>query len=110
MCFFNSQHPLLFFGETVIPESAKQGIRDVCALMEVFLKDAEYFAGNEITLADISIYATLSSIVHTGADIKPYPLLSAWYKNMEKLPGWNENEEGCKLYAQRMWDKMTEPY
>lgn len=94
----------------MIPESAKQGIKDIFALLEVFLKDSEYLAGNELTLADISIYCTLSSIVQTGADIKPYPLLSAWYKKMEILPGWDENEEGSKLFAQRLWDRMTEPY
>lgn len=82
----------------------------MCAFMEIFLKVGDYMAGKEITLADISLYCTLSSIVQTGADIKPYPLLSAWYKKMEQLPGWEENEEGSKLFAKRLLDKMAEPY
>nr|UYI58578.1 glutathione S-transferase 7 [Grapholita molesta] len=56
--------PILFLGETEIKESLKNDLNTTLEFLNGFLKDSKWVAGHNLTIADTSIYATVSSILH----------------------------------------------
>jgi len=56
-----------------------------------WLNDSKYLAGDQVSIADLSLYGDAGYIIHIfGFDFKIYPNLNDWYKRMEdqfgKLP------------------------
>jgi GST-like protein len=55
-------------------------------VMDRRLCEAEYFAGDEYTIADMAIYPWLVSHERQGQDLDDYPDLKRWYEGMEARP------------------------
>lgn len=91
--------PILFLGETSIKDAMRDELNAALAFLEGFLKDTEWVAGNHYTIADTSIYASMSTIVATGWDISKYPKIQRWMKQCTALPGYEENQDGAKLFG-----------
>ena len=56
-------------------------------IMDWRLSEAEYFAGEEYTIADMAIYPWLVSHERQGQDLEDYPDLQRWYEGMESRAG-----------------------
>ncbi|CAD6995106.1 glutathione S-transferase 1 [Ceratitis capitata] len=68
-------------------------------LFNKFLEGHAYAAGDELTLADISLLATVSSYDVVNHDFSKYENVARWYDNLKKtVPGWEENWAGCLEY------------
>lgn len=64
-----------------------------------FLLNCCYFllsqAGDNLTVADISLVATVSSLDIASFDLSKYPNVVAWYEKCKATtPGYDINEEG----------------
>ncbi|XP_037929867.1 glutathione S-transferase 1-like [Teleopsis dalmanni] len=95
----NITYPLLFLNETKIPQSKIDNVINVYKLLETFLQNHPYVAGDQLTIADFSLISTISSAVGI-LEIKEseYPKVSAWIKRMEKLPYYQEaNAKGAEM-------------
>jgi glutathione S-transferase len=71
----------------VSEESLADGIKflgEQLPVIEKQLGQHRYLAGNEITLADVSLLATLDPSEISGIDLSIYPKLSAWRKELKK--------------------------
>lgn len=55
------QRPALYFGGTKIVQKQRDDIRKVLNNLNSFLDGREYFAGKNLTIADISILPTVTS-------------------------------------------------
>lgn len=98
-------------GKTVIDQVAKEKISSTLAMLESFLDGQQWLSADEnVSIADLSILAAFSILVHLGQDITAYPNLSAWYERCSSLPGFAENEKGAKMLAGFIKSKMTEPF
>lgn len=64
-----------------------------------FLSKSDWVDGNHLTLADLAIYASVSTIVSFGADISGFECLSAWMEKCKNLPGFEENSEGVQMFT-----------
>lgn len=64
-----------------------------------FLSGNDWVAGSHTTLADLAVYAAVSTIVSFGADIKEYTCLAAWMERCKNLPGFEENREGVETFT-----------
>ncbi|KAH8297207.1 hypothetical protein KR044_006693 [Drosophila immigrans] len=74
-------------------------IVEVYNLMEAFLKDHDYIAGDNITIADFSLISPISSLVgYVEIDTTKFSKLTAWVKRMEKLPYYSENAIGAEIF------------
>jgi glutathione S-transferase len=62
------QRPLLYAGAKEIPQELKDNVVKVLQTLEGFLT-ADYFAGNNLTIADFSILANVTSVVVSTHDI-----------------------------------------
>ncbi|EDW81093.2 uncharacterized protein Dwil_GK11203 [Drosophila willistoni] len=73
------------------PEAFKK-VESAFEFLDIFLEGQEFVAGKHLTLADISILATVSTFDIFQFDIKKYPNVDRWYTNTKKVtPGWEEN-------------------
>jgi glutathione S-transferase len=98
-------------GETVIAQEQKENIFASLTDMEGFLEGQEWFSANDdVSIADLSILPTFSTIFHLGVEVNNYPNLTAWYERCSALPGFAENEEGAKMLAGYISSKLTEPF
>lgn len=60
---FYFQYPALFLGEKNIADEKRNHIHDAFILMENFLEGRKWFCGDNMTIADLSILASVSSII-----------------------------------------------
>lgn len=89
--------------------------------MEKFLEGRKWFCGDNLTIADLSILASLSSIIvrlnlkwlirqnklilltsnqHIGASLEDYPNIKSWFAQCETgVKGYQENDEGAKMFG-----------
>ncbi|HKS55576.1 MAG TPA: glutathione S-transferase family protein [Steroidobacteraceae bacterium] len=73
-------------GEKLV-EKKKNGYAALDVLEET-LRDREYLAAAQYSLADISLYAYTHVAHEGGFDLQPYPAIRAWCERVEKQPSW----------------------
>lgn len=98
----------MFLGETKIPEDKRKQLIEAFEFLEKFLETNEWFAGDSVTLADLAILSSLSSIIHVGADLSKFTKLNCWYEKCKTLPGFNENDEGAKVFGLKVKGNLSE--
>ena len=93
--------------------------------LDSFLNVSEYFAGDELTVADFAFLASVGSIKVTfssiftivinfykfqcwGVNFKEFPKLNAWFEKCKALPGFGENHEGSQLLADKLTKNLDE--
>nr|XP_023027195.1 glutathione S-transferase D5-like isoform X3 [Leptinotarsa decemlineata] len=66
--------------------------------IEGFLENHLFVAGNRMTIADISIYTTLSNVMtYEQLNLDEYPNIASWLERMDDLPIREENDEGREI-------------
>lgn len=113
-----------------IPIEQREKLNETFNVLESFLSQNKWFAGNEeISIADYSILPTVSTIKvkknstlflkvsnfiemiffvvffnkELGYDLCRHPQLNEWYIRCQSLPGFDENLQGARDLAQRMF-------
>lgn len=73
-----------------IPGDKARDVLNAYDILEEFLQD-EYMAGNKLTIADLSLVASISSLDPIiPVDSKKCPKLRKWFSRMQALPYYNE--------------------
>nr|APC23399.1 GSTd6 [Liposcelis entomophila] len=91
--------PLIWLGETKISEKLRKSLNEAIGFLDKFLHGRKWLCGNNYTIADISILASLSSIVAVGWDISDYPNVKAWLESCKEIPGHDENQAGADAWG-----------
>ncbi|NP_001040130.1 glutathione S-transferase 1, isoform C-like [Bombyx mori] len=91
--------PILFLGETEIKQSLKDDLNSTLSFLNQFLEKTKWVAADHPTIADTSIYASMSSILAVGWDISSFPNIQRWIKDCLLLPGAPENEDGARTFG-----------
>jgi glutathione S-transferase len=73
-------------GEKLV-EKKKNGYAALDVLEES-LRDREYLAAGQYSLADIALYAYTHVAHEGGFDLAPYPAIRAWCERVERQPNW----------------------
>lgn len=77
----------------------KKKLEDALGFLNTFLEGQTYVAGDNVTLADISLVATVSTIDIFGFDLSKYSNVEAWFaKCKATVPGYDLNEEGIQEF------------
>ena len=63
------------------------------AALENELAKSEWIAAKRPTVADVGVYGVLRYIAEASIDLTPYPIVSAWKKRFEALPGFGTPEQ-----------------
>ncbi|XP_063361013.1 glutathione S-transferase 1-like [Cydia amplana] len=104
----NISFPLFMEGITEIPKKKLDAIEEAYGFLEEFLTRTKYLAGDNITIADIAAYATVTGlVVILEHNAQKYPKTQAWLKDLEKLPYVQKgNAKGAEEYRQLVKSKL----
>lgn len=81
---------MLFEGEKFDPKKFDK-IQEAFKSFEILLEGQEYAVGNALTLADLSLVATVSSYDVLNFDIAAYKNVAKWYAKIQATaPGYEE--------------------
>ncbi|KAG5676003.1 hypothetical protein PVAND_005858 [Polypedilum vanderplanki] len=101
--------PVLRSGVKKISPAAREGIKVLLSTLDSFLQSSAYFAGEELTLADLAILASVGTIKCWGVNLKEFPKLNDWFDRCKSLPGFAENNEGSQILAEKLTKLLEEP-
>ena len=77
------------------PETLAKVHKQLDTLDDVFLKDSDYLAGDSLTLADLSVCASVTLLDSIDFDLSRWARVSAWLGRLRALPYFDEcNKEG----------------
>ncbi|XP_016957920.2 glutathione S-transferase 1 [Drosophila biarmipes] len=111
--FKQLQRALFKENATEVPKDRLAELRDAYALLEQFLADNPYVAGPQLTIADFSIVATVSTLHLSYCPVEgtKYPKLSAWLARLSSLPFYEEdNLRGARSLADKIRAKLPKQF
>lgn len=92
---FPLQNPMLYDNVHINLEEHKDSIQKTYALMEKFLRSFPWIAGKKLTIADLSLIPSITSLnVLVPINKEEYPNLTNWMARAETLPCYVENQNG----------------
>jgi glutathione S-transferase len=68
-------------------EARQEGARRALLAMETHLAGREYLVGDDLTVADIALYAYTHVAGEGGVSLEPYPAVRAWLERVAAQPG-----------------------
>lgn len=75
---------------------------------DTFLASSEYAAGNDLTLADLTLAATVSTYEVMDFDLSPYKNVAKWYARVKQnAPGYEEANGKNVLIFKQLVDSLT---
>lgn len=92
-----------------IPIEIREKLKQNLKHLDNFLVRKAYFAGEEATLADISILSSIVQLRNGFNGVKNLPELpniDAWYERCSTLPGYSENLKAGKLVS-KIFEKRS---
>nr|QVK45131.1 GSTe7 [Pagiophloeus tsushimanus] len=89
--------PIMMGIQDEVSEDARDSMLEALGLLETFLKDNQWMAGDDLTIADLTILALISTVEEAVFPIDPerFPKLADWFSRAKELPYFEEsNREG----------------
>nr|APX61033.1 putative glutathione S-transferase epsilon class member 5 [Leptinotarsa decemlineata] len=98
--------PIIFKGAKTIPEDLLTAQTEAYGALEQFLQGSKYVAGDDMTIADFSIWTTItnSSDYLPVEEIK-YPNITSWLKRMEATPN-NDLNKAAAEYIRNLFQSL----
>jgi glutathione S-transferase len=95
-------------GKTSLDDSDKESLGQVYSFLEAFLEGKQYMTGDSVTLADYSLFPTITSWnVVFAVDAQKYPRLTKWLKTIESRPEAEVNKKGQAIFETMIKSKLT---
>jgi glutathione S-transferase len=95
-------------GKTSLDDSDKESLGQVYSFLEAFLEGKQYMTGDSVTLADYSLFPTITSWnVVFAVDAQKYPRLTKWLKTIESRPEAEVNKKGQAIFETIIKSKLT---
>ncbi|KAL5279129.1 GstD1.2 family protein [Megaselia abdita] len=92
---------LPIFRKTIPKEEDYNRMEEIVGFLNTYLDGQNYVAGQTLTLADISLYASAMSLYICGFDLSRYSNVDKWFSHMDKVvPGAEENRKAGELLRQ----------
>ncbi|XP_038217081.1 glutathione S-transferase 1-1-like [Zerene cesonia] len=88
------------FGGAPADKDKLAKVEDALKLLDNFLEGQKYVAGPNLTVADLSLIASVSSFEASDVDFKKYANVKRWYETIKTTaPGYQEaNEKGLDAF------------
>lgn len=99
---------MLLDGVKTVSQEKQDTVSEAFQLLDTFLKNAEWIAGDQLTVADINIATSVEALANfVPVDGQKFPRLEAWLKRVLKLPYFAVNENGAKLLKKTFQELMS---
>lgn len=97
--FADYYYPQIMYKKPAEPEKYKR-VEEALEFFNTFLEGQKYAAGNDLTIADLALLASLSTYVDGGANLPldGYPNVQRWYEDCKKnAPGYQSTVAGLEF-------------
>lgn len=75
--------------------------------LEAFLQGHDYIVGNELTIADFSAVANVTTLnILVPIDAERFPNITAWVRRLEMLPYYNQSQVKGLADFRRAFEKI----
>ena len=93
------QYPVLFRGEEFNPDKLAR-LQEALGWLDGFLSGHKFAVGNNITIADHTLLATVSTIQEANVDLSKHTNILAWLENCKaEMPGYDTNQKGAEDFG-----------
>ncbi|BES94430.1 unnamed protein product [Nesidiocoris tenuis] len=92
-------YPMIFGGAPYDEEKAKK-LDEAYKFLDLYLGQSEWAAGDNLTIADLALVASVSTAEACDWDVNKYPNIAKWYaKCKTSIPGYAEaNQAGVEKF------------
>lgn len=80
---------------STVTQKQRELISQSMTFLDSFVENSLWFAGDKVTLADLSILANVTQIQACGYNTAQHVHLSKWLERCKSLPGYEENQKGA---------------
>ena len=75
-----------------------ESLNEAIEFLENFLTDKKFLVSYRLTIADLILFATVSTIEALGYDFSvAHPNITNWLESMKDVPGYDQNAEGIEM-------------
>ncbi|KAF4522945.1 hypothetical protein B566_EDAN012640 [Ephemera danica] len=94
------------FGGAPLDDGKKKKLEEALEFLDKFLDGQEWVAGNDLTIADISLVASVTTVDIVGFDLSKYNNITSWLARAKSsISGYSElNEPGLEMFRE-MYEK-----
>ncbi|XP_060824541.1 glutathione S-transferase 1-1-like [Bombus pascuorum] len=78
-------YPVALHGAHSLNEEDVQAVEKSCELLNTYLENSEFVAGDTLTIADFAIHTTICILLCFDFDIGRYDNVAAWYNRCKQL-------------------------
>nr|APC23398.1 GSTd5 [Liposcelis entomophila] len=104
--FGDLYYPVMFGGAPFDP-AKKEKLDEAFKFLDTFLEGQNWAAGANLTIADISLAASVSTCEAVGYPVQNYPNVARWYAKAQKeIPGYSVNAEGAEHFK-HLYETLT---
>lgn len=99
--------PLVRKDTNMVPPEKAEEVIEAYGFLEKFLQGNTWMAGEDVTLADISLITTVTSLnVLVPIDEEKFPNIAAWIKEAEDLPYYDAQKNGLEMFTNLMQESL----
>ena len=103
--FAEYYYPQIFGKKAADPEKFKE-VENAVGFLNTFLEGHKYAAGGKtLTLADLTLVATVATYDVAGFDLSKYPNVAKWYAMCKtEVKGYKVNNDGAAIFGEYFKD------
>nr|XP_019544022.1 glutathione S-transferase 1 isoform X3 [Aedes albopictus] len=99
-------YPQIFAKQPANPDNFKK-MEEAVGFLNTFLEGHQYAAGDDLTIADLSLAASAATYEVAGFDFSKYPNVQAWLERCKKnAPGYDLNQAGADEFKAKFLSGM----
>ncbi|XP_044727574.1 glutathione S-transferase 1-1-like [Chrysoperla carnea] len=103
----NVCQPIMHMNASTIPGDKKQLLNNALDHLDYYLERDDFACGIYLTIADISLYATATTVQAIGWDFSRFKNIKKWIKRCtHHIQGSEENIRGCEEFGRRILEKL----
>ncbi|KAK6628457.1 Glutathione S-transferase 1, isoform D [Polyplax serrata] len=104
--FGDLYYPIMFGGAPMDP-AKQEKLDQAFEFFNTFLEGQTWAAGSSLTIADLSLAASVATCEAVGYPVSKYPNVQAWYSRVQKeAPGYEVNSTGAEMFKQ-LYQSLT---
>nr|WOA06340.1 glutathione S-transferase delta 1-1 [Aedes albopictus]WOA06341.1 glutathione S-transferase delta 1-1 [Aedes albopictus] len=99
-------YPQIFAKQPANPDNFKK-MEEAVGFLNTFLEGHQYAAGDDLTIADLSLAASAATYEVAGFDFSKYPNVQAWLERCKKnAPSYDLNQAGADEFKAKFLSGM----
>ncbi|XP_076057786.1 glutathione S-transferase 1-like [Oratosquilla oratoria] len=101
-------YPVMFRGQDKPDPEKLAKLQEALGWLDTYLTGHEYAVGNDLTVADCVLVASVETFVAAGIDIEAHSRVKAWLEKCRSIPDYAKcNGDGAKAFGEMAKAKLN---